>query len=180
MNYKINFVLINFLFAATNLSGSDQIPAPVQDHPILLKGGIIHTVAGEILSNYDLLFEDGIIQKIEKNIVPAPNMEVIRVGGKRIYPGFIAGISTIGMMEVSAVRASVDHSETGNLNPNVRANVAYNPDSELIPVSRSNGVLVANVSPQSGLISGQSSLMMLDGWTWENATLNHPTALHIT
>ena len=63
MNYKINFVLINFLFAATNLSGSDQIPAPVQDHPILLKGGIIHTVAGEILSNYDLLFEDGIIQK---------------------------------------------------------------------------------------------------------------------
>jgi hypothetical protein len=107
-------------------------------------------------------------------------MEVIRVGGKRIYPGFIAGISTIGMMEVSAVRASVDHSETGNLNPNVRANVAYNPDSELIPVSRSNGVLVANVSPQSGLISGQSSLMMLDGWTWENATLNHPTALHIT
>ena len=62
----------------------------------------------------------------------------------------------------------------------VRANVAYNPDSELIPVSRSNGVLVANVSPQSGLISGQSSLMMLDGWTWENATLNHPTALHIT
>lgn len=175
---KLTILFIG-LFSAVQLSGSDQIPAPVQDHPILLKGGIVHTVSGDILSSYDLLLVDGKILKIEKNIVPVPDMEVIRVVGKHVYPGFIAGISTIGLTEVSAVRASVDYAETGSLNPNVRAHIAYNPDSELIPVARSNGVLTANVTPQSGLIPGQSSLMMLDGWTWENATLNHPTALHI-
>ena len=170
---------LTLLISTVFLSASDQIPAPAQDHPVLLKGGIIHTVSGDILANYDLLLDGGKISNIEKNIVPTPDMEVIRVGGKHIYPGFVAAISTIGMTEVSAVRASVDYAETGNLNPNVRANVAYNPDSELIPVARSNGVLIANVTPQSGLIPGQSSLMMLDGWTYENATLNHPTALHI-
>ena len=170
---------LTLLISTVFLSASDQIPAPAQDHPVLLKGGIIHTVSGDILANYDLLLDGGKISNIEKNIVPTPDMEVIRVGGKHIYPGFVAAISTIGMTEVSAVRASVDYAETGNLNPNVRANVAYNPDSELIPVARSNGVLIANVTPQSGLIPGQSSLMMLDGWTYENAILNHPTALHI-
>ena len=72
-----------------------------------------------------------------------------------------------------------DHSERGDFNPNVRANVAYNPDSEIIPTTRSNGVLIANVVPASGLVSGQASIMMMDGWTWENATFSHPSGLHI-
>ena len=57
--------------------------------------------------------------------------------------------------------------------------MAYNPDSEIIPTTRSNGVLIANVVPASGLVSGQSSIMMMDGWTWENATLSHPSGLHV-
>jgi len=82
-------------------------------------------------------------------------------------------------VEINAVDVTNDHSERGNFNPNVRANVAYNPDSEIIPTTRSNGVLIANVVPASGLVSGQSSIMMMDGWTWENATLSHPSGLHI-
>ncbi len=72
-----------------------------------------------------------------------------------------------------------DHSERGDFNPNVRANVAYNPDSQIIPTTRSNGVLIANVAPGSGLVSGQSSIMLMDGWTWENATMEHPSGLHV-
>lgn len=159
--------------------GSDQIPAAPQDHPILLKGGIIHTVSGDILAIHDLLFENGIITRIEIDLKLTSDMEVIIIPGKHVYPGFVAAVSTIGLTEVSRVRASVDYAEVGRINPNVRANVSYNPDSELIPVARSNGVLVANVVPQSGLISGQSSLMMLDGWTWENATFLHPSGLHL-
>ena len=83
------------------------------------------------------------------------------------------------MTEISAVKQTNDHSEIGEMNPNVRANVSYNPDSDLIPVSRSNGVLIVNSAPSSGRISGQSSVMMLDGWTWEDATLKHPTALNL-
>ena len=102
-----------------------------------------------------------------------------QVYGKHIVPSYIAPITRIGLVEVNAVRQSVDYAETGSINPNVKANVSYNPDSELIPVTRSNGVLIANSVPTGGRISGQSSVMMLDGWTWEQATLLHPSGLHI-
>ena len=83
------------------------------------------------------------------------------------------------MTEISAVKQTNDHSEVGEINPNTRANVSYNPDSDLIPVTRSNGVLIANSVPSSGRIAGQSSVMMLDGWTWEDATLKHPVGLNL-
>ena len=99
--------------------------------------------------------------------------------GKHVYPGMIAAVSGLGLVEINAVAVTNDHSERGDFNPNVRTNVAFNPDSEIIPTTRSNGILIANVIPASGLISGQSSVMMLDGWTWENATLSFPSGLHI-
>tara|TARA_B100000925_G_scaffold262809_1_gene220348 strand:- start:1466 stop:2533 length:1068 start_codon:yes stop_codon:yes gene_type:complete len=91
----------------------------------------------------------------------------------------IAAVSGLGLIEINAVAVTNDHSERGDFNPNVRTNVAFNPDSEIIPTTRSNGILIANIIPNSGLVSGQSSVMMLDGWTWENATLSSPSGLHI-
>lgn len=163
----------------TVLIASDQIPAPVQDHPILLKNGFIHTVSNGTIENGSILFNNGKITRVGKTITAPANTEVIDLQGRHVYPGLIAAVSSMGLVEINAVKATVDYAETGSLNPNVRANVSYNPDSEIIPVTRSNGVLLANVVPSSGLISGQSSLMMLDGWTWENATLEHPTGLHL-
>lgn len=171
--------LITVLLLNQVLWASEQIPAPPQDHPILLKGGTLHTVSGGVLDNTDLLFEGGQITRIGRQLVPPPGTEILALQGKHVYPGFIAAYTTLGLVEINAVRATTDYAEVGPLNPNVRANVSYNPDSELIPVTRSNGVLLANVTPQSGRITGQSSLMMLDGWTWEEATLKHPVALHL-
>ncbi|NOZ75138.1 MAG: amidohydrolase family protein [FCB group bacterium] len=159
--------------------GSDPIPAPPQSHPILLKNGIIHTITQGTLYGGDLLFDKGKIIRVETNIVPAPGMDVMDISGKHVYPGLIASVTPLGLTEIGAVRATRDYAETGEVNPNVRANVSYNTDSELIPVTRSNGVLFANVTPQSGLVAGQSSLMKLDGWTWEEATMLSPTGLHI-
>ena len=175
---KINKLLPVFLFTCIGLS-NDQIPGEIQKRPILLKGGILHTVSTEILDGYDILFSKGKIVRIEKNIMASPETDVYDVFGKHIIPGYIAPITRIGLVEVGLVRQSVDYAEKGSINPNVKANVSYNPDSELIPVTRSNGVLIANSVPAGGRISGQSSVMMLDGWTWENATLKHPSGLHI-
>ncbi len=158
---------------------SDQIPAPAQDHPILIKDGTLHTVTNGVLEGYDILFENGKITRIEESISATPNMEVITADGKHIFPGLIVSVSTLGLVEVNAMRASVDYNEAGDMTPEVRANVSYNPDSELIPVTRSNGVLFVNSMPAGGRIPGQSSLMKMDGWTWEDATFQHPTALHL-
>jgi len=171
--------LLTFSLLSVFLLASTPIPAPPQTKPVLLKNGIIHTVTKGTLYGADLLFDKGRIVRIENNIVPSPDMDVVDVSGKHIYPGMIASVTPLGLVEVQAVRATRDFSEVGSVNPNVTANVSYNTDSELIPVTRSNGVLFANVTPQSGLVSGQSSLMELDGWTWEDATVLSPSGLHI-
>ena len=166
-------VLVSLLFS------SDQIPAPHQDHPILIKGATIHTVSDGILENAEILFNDGKIVSVGHNVSFMYGMEKIDATGKHVFPGLISAGSTLGLQEIGAVRATRDYAEVGRINPNVRANVSYNPDSELIPISRSNGILLALSVPRSGLVSGMSSLMMLDGWTWEDATLKHPVGLHI-
>ena len=170
-------LLIIFLFIVS-ISANGQIPAPPQKNPILLKNGLIHTVSNGIVEG-SILFDKGKILRIAKYITPPENCEVIDLDGKHVYPGMIAAVSGLGLVEINAVAVTNDHSERGDFNPNVRTNVAFNPDSEIIPTTRSNGILIANVIPASGLVSGQSSVMMLDGWTWENATLSFPSGLHI-
>ena len=167
------FIIVSYLLS------SDQIPAPNQDHPILIQGGTIHTISHGILENADILFENGKITSVGQNLDIPAEAEIIDASGQHVFPGLISAGSTLGLQEIGAVRATRDYAEVGAVNPNVRANVSYNPDSELIPITRSNGILLALSVPRSGLISGTSSLMMLDGWTWEDATLMHPVGLHL-
>ena len=170
-------ILIIILFTFT-INANDQIPAPPQKNPILLENGMIHTISNGVIKG-SILFDKGKIIRISDYISPPNNAEVINLDGKHVYPGFISAVSRIGLVEINAVDVTNDHSERGDFNPNVRANVSYNPDSHIIPTTRSNGVLIANVTPSSGVVSGQSTIMMMDGWTWEDATFSHPTGLHI-
>ena len=167
------FIIVSYLLS------SDQIPAPSQDHPILIQGGTIHTISHGILENADILFENGKITSVGQNLDIPAEAEIIDASGQHVFPSLISAGSTLGLQEIGAVRATRDYAEVGAVNPNVRANVSYNPDSELIPITRSNGILLALSVPRSGLISGTSSLMMLDGWTWEDATIKHPVGLHL-
>ena len=171
--------IISTLFLFSLGISNDQIPGEDQKRPIILKGGILHTVSTDIFEGYDILFSKGKIVRIEKNIMASPETDVYDVFGKHIIPGYIAPITRIGLVEIGLVKQTRDFAERGSFNPNVKANVSYNPDSDLIPITRSNGVLVVNSVPAGGRISGQSSVMMLDGWTWEQATLKHPSGLHI-
>lgn len=175
MMIKIIFTFFLFSLGVSN----DQIPGEEQKRPIILKGGILHTVSTDVFEGYDILFSKGKIVRIEKNIMASPETDVYDVFGKHIIPGYIAPITRIGLVEIGLVKQTRDFAERGSFNPNVKANVSYNPDSDLIPITRSNGVLVVNSVPAGGRISGQSSVMMLDGWTWEQATLKHPSGLHI-
>tara|TARA_B100001029_G_C15060543_1_gene458069 strand:+ start:349 stop:1653 length:1305 start_codon:yes stop_codon:yes gene_type:complete len=170
---KILILFISVIFS------SNQIPGPEQPHPILLRNGIIHTISNGIVYGPDLLFNNGKIISIGHGFEIPKNTEIIDVSGKHIYPGLISAGSTLGLQEINAVRSTRDYAETGSINPNVKANVSYHPDSELIPVSRSNGILLSHVIPQSGRVPGISSMMLLDGWTWEDCTLKHPIAMNL-
>ncbi len=173
--------ITTLLLAVITVSiASDQVPAPPQTHPILLMNATIHPVSADEIQRGAILFEKGIITAIGRRVTNLPdNTETIDLLGKHVYPGMIAAASVIGLTEIGAVAVTRDFSERGEVNPNVRAEVAYHPDSEIIPVTRSNGVLLAHSCPTGGLISGTSAVMMLDGWTWETSTLKAQTGLHI-
>lgn len=153
------------------------VPGKKQSTPILLKGGDLYTITDGVKPSTDILFENGKIKHIGKNLTAPSNAEVIDVTGKHVYPGIIASYTQIGLTEISAVQMSNDMDEYGNINPEVTAAVAYNADSEIIPVVRAHGVTHAFVAPTGGMISGRASFVQLDAWTREHATVTHDAGL---
>ena len=164
---------------ASSLCASDQIPGPPQKKPILIQNAILHTVSNGTLVNHSLLIKNGKIAEIAPTIPSADDYELIDAQGKHVYPGLFDSLSYLGLVEIDSVNASVDNTEVGPLNPNVRANTAFNPDSEAIPVARANGVLFSLISPTGGLVSGRSAVMQLDGWTWEDMTIKNDATMTI-
>ncbi len=156
-----------------------EVPGAAQDHPIALVGAAIHPVTGPVIRHGTLLMVDGKIAAVGARVKIPKTAERIDVRGKHVYPGWIHARTDLGLTEIGAVRASIDRAEVGQLNPNVKAQVAFHPDSELIPVARANGVLMVHTVPSGGLISGRSALMLLDGWTWEDMTLRAPVGMHV-
>ena len=167
----INSLTTWVLLATTGLLASDQIPGGPQKRPIILRNATVHTVSGETVQNGCVLFKDGKITEIGVSLSFPADAEAIDAKGQHVYPGLMESYSNIGLIEIDSIRASNDTTEIGSLNPNVRAAVAFNPDSEAIPVARANGVLTAVAAPTGGLISGRAAVMALDGWTWEGMTL---------
>jgi len=163
--------LSTWFLLATGLIASDQIPGGPQKRPIILRNATVHTISGETIQNGCVLFNDGKITEIGVSLSFPADAEAIDAKGQHVYPGLMESYSSIGLIEIDSIRASIDTTEIGSLNPNVRAAVAFNPDSEAIPVARANGVLTAVTAPSGGLISGRAAVMALDGWTWEGMTL---------
>jgi imidazolonepropionase-like amidohydrolase len=156
-----------------------EVPGPPQKRPVALTGATIHTVSGPAIETGTLVFDGGKITAMGKEATIPPDAETIDVTGKHIYPGLFDALTDLGLVEINSVRATLDVQETGQLNPNTRAIVAVNPDSELIPVARSNGVLLALTAPSGRLMPGRSAVIQLDGWTWEDMALVADAGLHI-
>jgi imidazolonepropionase-like amidohydrolase len=180
-NLRIHLALLLSLLvsalAGTLVAGGSEIPAKPQDHPIVLTGGTIHPVSGPDIPGGMILFDKGKIVSIGMDLDLPANTERIDITGKHVYPGLILAASSTGLQEIGAVRATRDVAETGSVNPNIRAEVAVNPESEIIPVTRANGITVAITMPAGGVISGTAAAIELDGWTWEEMTLRAPVGM---
>jgi len=151
--------------------------------PTLFIGGTAHLGNGEAIKNSAISILDGKFELVADasiiRIDPSAFDTIHKVYGKHIYPSFIVPNTTIGITEIDAVRASNDYRETGGVTPHVRTLIAYNTDSKLAKTVRSNGVLIAQVTPRGGLVSGQSSIMYLDGDNWEDAELKADDGIHL-
>lgn len=163
------------LVSALVLEAEAQSPvvAPAQKKAVLLTGGTIHTGTGSVIENGAILFEAGKIKAVGKAAevqADKTKCEVIDISGKQVYPGLIFPGTSVGLSEIgSGVDVAADTRETGDLNPNVRSIAAYNTDSHVIPVLRSNGILFAQIVPVGSLLPGTSSVVQFDAWNWEDA-----------
>lgn len=178
---RIKFTLLFCLIGISLFAQYVPTPGAPQSQPILLQGATAHLGNGEVIENAYIAFADGKITVAESNAVNInfKTHKIIDVSGKHVYPGLIAMNSSLGLTEIGLVRATRDDREVGILNPNVRSIIAYNTDSEVIPTIRSNGVLQAQIVPKGGRISGQSTLVGLDAWNWEDAAVALDEGVHL-
>ena len=180
------YFLTLFLAAATAVSGFTQAnisPAPAQSKLTYVLGAKLHLGNGTVIENGYLIFDKGKITGIGDATVVRLDMskgEVIQANGKHVYPGIIAPVTNLGLAEFESVKASLDFSEIGNLNPHIRSIIAYNTDSKVPATLRSNGILMAQVTPQGGTVSGSSSVVQLDAWNWEDAAIKKDDAMHMS
>ena len=158
---------------------AQQTPAPPQSEAITIQGATAHIGTGEIIENSWIQFKEGKITYLGPAKDANPAGQIIKAEGQHVYPGFIAPNTTLGLVEIDAVKASDDKSETGQVLPHVRSLIAYNAESQVVESMRPNGVLTAQVCPRGGRVSGQSSIVQLDAWNWEDAALVADDGLHL-
>ncbi len=169
-------------FLLTSLMQAQQAPAPKQQKAIAIVGATAHIGNGNVIENSIIIFENGKIQTVADGStirIDRTKNEIIDAQGKHVYPGFIAPNSTLGLVEIDAVRATIDSDEVGQMNPNIRSIIAYNAESKIVESMRPNGVLMGQITPQGGRISGTSSIVQFDAWNWEDATVKVDDAIHI-
>ena len=182
---KTVVVIACLFFNAAFISAQNPTPAPKQTKSILVTGLTVHVGNGKVIENAMVGFKDGKIDLVI-NAATAKFKEgypkydtTINLNGAHAYPGFFAPNSTLGLNEVEAVRATNDFRDVPGYNPHLRALIAFNSDSKIIPTVRTNGVLFSQATPRGGVISGTSSLMALDGWNWEDAAIKKDEGVHV-
>lgn len=172
------YIIILFLSC---FAFGQQTPAPQQTKSILITGGKAHLGNGKIIENSIISIKEGKIAMIADgtNAKPEKHDIYIDASKKHIYPGFIGANATLGLVEVDAVKASDDENEMGEMNPHIRSIIAYNTESGLVETARPNGVLLAQIAPRGGRISGTSSIVQLDAWNWEDAIVKENDGIHL-
>ena len=168
------------------------LPAIAADDNLLIRGATVHPVSGPEIKDGSVLVRDGKIVGIGHNLAAPHGTRIIEAKGMHVYPGMINSATELGLDEISSIRESVDTGELGDFNPQLRAEIAVNPSSEHIPVTRANGITTAIVMPMGArggegrgpmggakpsIINGQAALVHLDGWTWEEMDVKKSAAM---
>lgn len=143
-------------------------------------GGRVHPVDGPTITKGVVIVENDRIKAVGGADTPIPNgAEVVNLEGLDIWPGLIDSGSRVGLTEVGSLRETQDVADSATFQPELIAGTALNPDSEIIPVTRANGVLTVLAQPGGGVISGQSSLANLAGWVPSQMVLVDKVALQV-
>ena len=177
---KIIFYIAAVLLSVTAWSQEDVYPVPAATGVSFITNATIHIGNGQVIENGSIKINNGKIEQVGANLPVAADAKVYDAKGKQVYPGLILPITDVGLKEIgSGVRGSNDYIEIGEYNPSVRSIIAYNTDSKIINTLKANGILLACIAPQGGVISGSSSVVQFDAWNWEDAAYKMENGIHL-
>lgn len=177
----VSAVAIAALFTTSALFGQSTIPNnPGVKATVAIRNATIVPVTSAPIANGTIVFANGVITAVGANVDVPAGATIVDGTGLSVYPGMIDSGSSVGLLEIGSVAGTVDTAELGDFNPNAQAIVAINPHSELIPVTRVNGVTHVVSTPEGGIISGQSALIQLAGWTPQQMSIKAPAAMNIS
>tara|TARA_R110002124_G_scaffold120987_1_gene279311 strand:- start:2435 stop:3730 length:1296 start_codon:yes stop_codon:yes gene_type:complete len=178
MKKQLIYSILFFLLIGNSFA--QQTPASKQTKAFSIEGATAHLGDGTVIDDSLIMFTDGKI-----TFVGSAKMKIARMGtvinakGKHVYPGFIAVNTTLGLAEINSVKATLDYDEIGTMNPHIRSLIAYNAESKLVEVMRPNGILMGQITPRGGTISGTSSIVQFDAWNWEDAAVKADDGIHM-
>ncbi|MBF8149445.1 amidohydrolase family protein [Winogradskyella sp. F6397] len=179
---KLNIINSVLFLLCITFGFAQQTPAPKQIKDFAIVGATAHIGDGTVIENSIIVVRNGKITTIGPEAttpITRQAMDFIDGKGKDVYPGFIVANGTLGLVEVDAVKASDDLEELGTYNPHIRSIIAYNTESKIIESMRPNGVLLGQVVPRGGRISGTSSVVQYDAWNWEDAAIKMDNGIHV-
>ncbi len=177
------YISLYFLLLLMSAVRAQDDVYPVQPYPgaVYIMHATVHVGNGQVIENATISINDGKIVEVGPNVsAPATGARIIDAKGSAVYPGLILPETNLGLMEIAnGVRGTNDYEELGDLNPSIRSIVAYNTDSKIINTLKANGILLANIVPQGGTISGSSTVVQLDAWNWEDAAYKMDIGIHL-
>jgi len=147
--------------------------APAQT--LAIEGGTVHPVSGPSYVG-TVVVRDGLIEAAGAEVAAPPDAEIIDAAGLHVYPGLFNAFTSVGLSEIGSISATQDTTELGDT-PHVRAIEAIHPASEIIPVTRANGITHVVSAPGGGPWAGQGSAVLLDGWTVEEMAIEASVGL---
>jgi imidazolonepropionase-like amidohydrolase len=138
-------------------------------------------VSGPAIERGTLVISGGRIAAVGASVTVPQGAQVIDGNGLSVYPGMMDAATSMGLSEIpQGATPTVDDAEVGSFNPNLVAYFAINPHSAHIGVTRVLGVTHVISSPSGGIVSGQSSMVYLGGWTHPQMTIRKSAGLVIT
>jgi len=169
--------LLRFVLAALCLC----VSVSAQEKPVVLRGGKLLTVSHGTIENGVLIIENGKIAAMgaASSVKIPKDASVIDVSGMTVYPGLIDSETQLGLTEIQAEEMTNDFIEPSDeIMPHMHVYDAFHAESDLIPVTRYNGITNAIVAPGSrDTLPGQDSLVQLAGKTQEDLLLVRDIAM---
>ncbi len=160
------------------LAGTLAFSAPLAGQTIAITGGTVYPISGPKIENATVLIRDGRIAAVGANVQVPAGAQQVNAAGKWVTPGLIDAATQIGLTEIGSVEGTNEGSFRGD---EVAAafNVleGVNPASQLIPVTRIEGITTVVAGPGGGLISGEAVALDLLGERIEDMVIKSPAAL---